>query len=104
MIRHGGSGPIAGDFRGKDIISLSQFCRPSLEKLFRATSKMRQIAINAKPSNILEGIIGILLFYEPSSRTCRSFEAALKQLGGAIWFSFKGWGRVCATLDQSKSL
>lgn len=43
---------------------------------------MKKIAINAKPSRLLEGKIVVLLFYEPSSRTFGSFSASVKQLGG----------------------
>lgn len=73
---------IKGNFKGKDIVALGQFDRGSLEKLFKATAKMRKIALNARPSRILGGNIVVLLFYEPSSRTRGSFDAAIKQLGG----------------------
>ena len=43
---------------------------------------MRYIAQNSLPSDILKGTISTLLFYEPSSRTRASFDAAVKQLGG----------------------
>lgn len=73
---------INGDFRGKDILSLEQFDIVSIEKLFRITEEMAQIAKNARPSDLLKGNIVTLLFYEPSSRTFGSFSAAVKQLGG----------------------
>ena len=43
---------------------------------------MKRLAKNAMPSNILKGNLVTLLFYEPSSRTRGSFDAAVKQLGG----------------------
>ena len=43
---------------------------------------MSEIAYNAQPCNYLLGNIATLLFYEPSSRTRGSFDAATKQLGG----------------------
>lgn len=73
---------INGDFRGKDILSMEQFDPNSIDKLFKVTKEMSEIAKNAKPSKILEGNIVSLLFYEPSSRTMNSFDAATKQLGG----------------------
>jgi aspartate carbamoyltransferase catalytic subunit len=73
---------INGNFKNKDIISLDQFSSNDLEKLFKLTTKMKKIAVAAKPSNILAGKIITLLFYEPSSRTFGSFAAAIKQLGG----------------------
>lgn len=43
---------------------------------------MRSIAVKALPCDILAGKNVVLLFYEPSSRTRGSFDAATKQLGG----------------------
>ncbi len=73
---------INGKFKGKDIISLSQFSPKDLKLLFNKVPMMKNIAVNAKPSNILSGNIVTLLFYEPSSRTFGSFSGAIKQLGG----------------------
>lgn len=73
---------IDGNFRSKDILSLSQFDKDSILHLFKVTNKMRSIAKNARASDILKGNIATLLFYEPSSRTRASFDAATKQLGG----------------------
>lgn len=73
---------INGNFKGKDILSLSQFDPKSIQKLFTLTSSMADIGKNAKPSDILKGNIATLLFYEPSSRTFGSFSAAIKQLSG----------------------
>lgn len=73
---------INGDFLDKDILSLDQFDIPSIKKLFLKTDKMKKLAFNAMPSDILKGNLVTLLFYEPSSRTRGSFDAAVKQLGG----------------------
>lgn len=73
---------ISGKFKGKDIISLDQFDPASIRKLFKLTHEMALIAKRAKPSRLLSGNIVTLLFYEPSSRTMGSFDAAIKQLGG----------------------
>ncbi|HEX8931662.1 MAG TPA: aspartate carbamoyltransferase [Patescibacteria group bacterium] len=73
---------INGNFKGKDIISLDQFSPQDITLLFKVTKKMRTIAFNAKPSDILAGNIITLIFYEPSSRTFGSFAASVKQLGG----------------------
>ncbi len=75
--------PIDGDFKGKDVISLDQFTPFDINILFKQASKMRGIAKNAKPSDLLKGNIVTLIFYEPSSRTFGSFGASVKQLGGA---------------------
>lgn len=73
---------IKGNFFKKNILSISQFDIESFELLFEASLQMKFIAVNALPSDILKGSIATLLFYEPSSRTRGSFDAAIKQLGG----------------------
>ncbi|MDO8583134.1 MAG: aspartate carbamoyltransferase [bacterium] len=76
------SGKIDGKFKGKDIISLDQFSPKDIKILFSLVPKMRDIALNAKPSKIIAGKMVVILFYEPSSRTFGSFSTAIKQLGG----------------------
>ena|SRR3989344_3475108 len=73
---------INGNFKGKDIVSLDQFSQKDIKILFDEVPKMREIALNARPSKIIEGKIVTLLFYEPSSRTFGSFSTATKQIGG----------------------
>lgn len=74
--------PIQSNFKGKDILSLDQFDTQSIEKVFFVAREMAEIAKNAKQSDLLAGNILTLLFYEPSSRTFGSFDAAAKRLGG----------------------
>lgn len=76
------SDKINGNFKGKDIISIDQFSPKDLEIIFSLTKKMITIAASPKPSKILAGNLVSLIFYEPSSRTCNSFAAAIKRLGG----------------------
>lgn len=73
---------INGDFKNKDIISLDQFNPFDIKILFSHIDRMQTIAVKAMPCNIIEGKNIVLLFYEPSSRTRGSFDAATKQLGG----------------------
>lgn len=73
---------IAGDFRGKDILSLDQFNGQDMRQVFTIADRMKQIAVNNEPSRLLEGWLVALLFFEPSSRTFGSFSAAVKRLGG----------------------
>lgn len=65
------------------VLSVSQFERPFLLELFRradelATLGAREVVGTAK------GAILATLFYEPSTRTRLSFEAAMTRLGGAV--------------------
>src|SRR5579883_2082391 len=73
---------VNGNFKGKDIISFDQFAREDLHLLFDVTHRMKQIALNNEPSQILAGLVIALLFFEPSSRTFGSFGSAIKRLGG----------------------
>ena len=73
---------INGSFKNKDILSLDQFTPTDLEILFKETSKMKEIAIAAKPSDIMAGKLVTLLFYDPSCRNFGSFAAAINQLRG----------------------
>lgn len=68
-------------FFGKDIISLDQFDRKSVELLFRQVKKIKKTPTK-KLLKILSGKIVALLFFEPSTRTFSSNSAAIKRLGG----------------------
>src|SRR3989338_8502783 len=73
--------PIAGDFFLKDIVSLDQFDRKSIEFLFLQATKIKKTPTK-KLLKILSGKIVGLLFFEPSTRTFSSNSAAIKRLGG----------------------
>lgn len=66
----------------KHVISCEQFSRETLIKLFERTDDIRQ-----NPSKYKDAISDKLiatLFYEPSTRTRLSFEAAIQRLGGKV--------------------
>lgn len=73
--------PIKGDFFLKDIVSLDQFDRKSVEKVFATTAKIKKTS-NKELLKILKGKIVGLMFFEPSTRTFSSNSAAVKRLGG----------------------
>jgi len=73
--------PINGDFFLKDIISLDQFDRKSIEFLFRQATKIKKTPAK-RLLKILSGKVVCLLFFEPSTRTFSSNSAAVKRLGG----------------------
>lgn len=67
-------------FRGRDVLSILDFERAELEKLFKITFKIQQGKL--RPS--LRGKILATAFFEPSTRTRLSFETAMHRLGGSV--------------------
>ncbi|OGK30371.1 aspartate carbamoyltransferase [Candidatus Roizmanbacteria bacterium RIFCSPLOWO2_12_FULL_40_12] len=76
------SGKIAGDFRKKHILSISQFDQASIAKLFKKTDWILSRVKRKKDLDILKRSVATLLFFEPSSRTFGSFSSAIQRLGG----------------------
>jgi aspartate carbamoyltransferase len=77
---------IDGDFTGKHIISVDQFDRNDLQILFDATTSVRK-RIKQRDRGLLQLCAGQLmatLFYEASTRTDLSFQAAMRHLGGEV--------------------
>ncbi|MEK7672473.1 MAG: aspartate carbamoyltransferase [Patescibacteria group bacterium] len=75
------------NLKGQHILSTKQFDKKSLLGLFAEAKKMEKVVDSAKKgkqSKILEGKIMATLFYEPSTRTRFSFEAAMLRLGGRV--------------------
>ena len=73
-------------FKGRDIVSIKDFSRGEINYILQTASSMESIA--KKGSDMLHGKILGTLFFEPSTRTRLSFEAAINKLGGtAIGFA-----------------
>lgn len=66
------------------IVSVAQFERPILESLFAVADACVPIANGERTCRVLEGRILANLFFEPSTRTRLSFDAAFHRLGGAV--------------------
>jgi aspartate carbamoyltransferase catalytic subunit len=77
---------IDGDFVGKHIITVDQFTRKDLQTLFDATvsikKRVRQRDRGLK--EICAGSVMASLFFESSTRTDLSFQAAMRRLGGDV--------------------
>ena len=68
-------------FKGRDIVSIEDFTREEINYILNISHNMEPLA--AKGSDILKGKILATLFFEPSTRTRLSFEAAMLKLGGS---------------------
>ncbi len=66
------------------ILSVEQFSPALLQPLFAQAKIFAQMVESGQSSNALEGAIVGNLFYEPSTRTDLSFQAAVRRLGGRV--------------------
>ncbi len=74
------------EFKGRDIASIKDFSREEIDHVLKVSQAMEPIV--ERGSDMLDGKILATLFFEPSTRTRLSFEAAMKRLGGsAIGFA-----------------
>ncbi|MCJ7762785.1 aspartate carbamoyltransferase [Candidatus Bathyarchaeota archaeon] len=69
-------------FQGRDIISIEDFSREEITYILNNSKTMEPIATQG--SDMLKGKILATLFFEPSTRTRLSFEAAMLKLGGSV--------------------
>jgi aspartate carbamoyltransferase catalytic subunit len=69
-----------------DVIEAQQFDRAALNEIFEVAREMEAVerGSHGAPSRVLEGYLMATLFYEPSTRTRLSFEAAMRRLGGEV--------------------
>jgi len=69
------------EFYQKDIISIKEFDKEKLEKIFSSTDKIMKLN-PTKRREICKGNTLAYLFYEPSTRTRLSFDSAIASVGG----------------------
>ncbi len=69
------------EFEGRDIISIKDFTRKEIDYILETAEAIEPIAKTG--SDMLKGKILATLFFEPSTRTRLSFEAAMHKLGGS---------------------
>ena len=67
-------------FKGRDIVSIKDFSREEIDYILKTAAAMEPIAKSG--SDMLHRKILATLFFEPSTRTRLSFEAAMNKLGG----------------------
>jgi len=71
-------------FLGRDILSLKDFERADFERVFEACDELAPIAKSRRNTDILKDKTLLTAFYQPSTRTRMSTEAAMHRLGGHV--------------------
>ncbi|KAG1504710.1 hypothetical protein G6F47_002119 [Rhizopus delemar] len=71
-------------FYRKHILRSSQFDRDDLHLLFAVAHEMRNLVELYGSINLMQGRVISTMFFEPSTRTSCSFEAAMNRLGGRV--------------------
>ncbi|KAF4587221.1 aspartate carbamoyltransferase catalytic subunit [Ophiocordyceps camponoti-floridani] len=69
-------------FHKANVLSVEQYTRADLHLLFTVAQEMRLGVQREGVLNLLRGKVLCTLFYEPSTRTSASFDAAMQRLGG----------------------
>jgi aspartate carbamoyltransferase catalytic subunit len=72
------------NFKGGDVLGLSEFSRKDIEKVFRVANKLESVVKKRTRIVILKDKILGTLFFQPSTRTRLSFESAMLRLGGVV--------------------
>ncbi|KAJ2710526.1 Carbamoyl-phosphate synthase [Coemansia spiralis] len=80
LARHGNRNP----FYMKHVLSVRQFSRDDLHLLFAVAQEMRTAVQRTGMVSLLSGRVMASVFYEPSSRTSSSLQAAMLRLGGQV--------------------
>jgi len=70
------------EFKGRDVISIKEFTREEIDYILKTIEAMEPLAKSG--SDMLHGKTMSTLFFEPSTRTRLSFEAAMHKLGGSV--------------------
>jgi aspartate carbamoyltransferase catalytic subunit len=71
-------------FVGQHILSVSEFDRTAIERVFEVADHLEPYAQRKKATRVLEGAILGSMFFEPSTRTRVSFGCAFNLLGGEV--------------------
>lgn len=70
--------------KNRHVISVKDFSREEIDYILDTAEKLEPVAKGEKRLRLLDGKIIALLFFEPSTRTRLSFEAAVHRLGGQV--------------------
>lgn len=70
--------------KGKDILHGNQFSKKDIDAIIKVAAGFEKELKGKGALNLLKGKILATLFFEPSTRTRLSFEAAMQRLGGGV--------------------
>ncbi len=70
--------------KGADVLTAAQFTRAQVEQLFTLADDFSERLQKGERLRVLDGKLLATVFYEPSTRTRLSFEAAMQRLGGGV--------------------
>jgi len=70
-------------FAGRHIISTREFSKEEIDHILDVAEGLEPYAFGKKRSDMLSGRLFAMMFFEPSTRTRLSFEAAAKRLGAS---------------------
>ncbi len=87
---------------GQHVISVEQFSSAMLEGLFAEAKHMEHLVDRRVALSSLRGLVVASLFYEPSTRTDMSFQAAVQRLGGRTIMT--GGGVTVSSVTKGESL
>jgi aspartate carbamoyltransferase catalytic subunit len=71
-------------FLGRDILSLKDFSRDEFFRVFQVADDLRPFARDRRNTDLLKNKTLLTAFYQPSTRTRLSHEAAMHRLGGHV--------------------
>ena len=77
-----GSSIGVGHFRGRHLLGIGDLSRAEIDRLMLVADYMAAVVAGPGSCDLAKGAILAALFYEPSTRTCSSFQAAMLRLGG----------------------
>jgi aspartate carbamoyltransferase len=72
------------NLKGRDILHGNQFSKNDIDSIIKNASYFERELKKKDSLTLLKGKILATLFYEPSTRTRLSFEAAMQRLGGGV--------------------
>ncbi|EQC35911.1 aspartate carbamoyltransferase [Saprolegnia diclina VS20] len=87
-------GTTIGSWSGKGVLSTEQLHAANVRYLFQVADHMKDMVARQGGDDTLKGKVMANVFFEPSTRTSCSFQAAMLRLGGAV---------VCVNESSSSS-